>query len=49
MAEVHAIARFEAREGKDDQLRALLESMLAPTHAEFRDHAYPSERRIPIV
>lgn len=34
MAEVHVIAGFEAREGKEDQLRALLESMLAPTHAE---------------
>jgi quinol monooxygenase YgiN len=34
MAEVHVIARFVAREGKEDQLRALLQSMLAPTHAE---------------
>jgi quinol monooxygenase YgiN len=34
MAEVHVIARFVARKGKEDQLRALLQSMLAPTHAE---------------
>ncbi len=34
MAEVRVIARFEARKGKEDQLRALLQSMLTPTHAE---------------
>jgi quinol monooxygenase YgiN len=34
MAEVHVIARFVARKGKEDQLRALLQSMLAPTHVE---------------
>ena len=34
MAEVRVIARFEARKGKEDQLRVLLQSMLAPTHAE---------------
>jgi quinol monooxygenase YgiN len=34
MSEVHVIARFVARKGKEDQLRALLQSMLAPTHAE---------------
>lgn len=34
MAEVHVIARFVARKGREDQLRALLRSMLAPTHAE---------------
>jgi quinol monooxygenase YgiN len=34
MAEVRVIARFAARKGKEDQLRALLESMLAPTLAE---------------
>jgi quinol monooxygenase YgiN len=34
MAEVRVIARFEARKGKEDQLSALLQSMLAPTHAE---------------
>jgi quinol monooxygenase YgiN len=34
MAEVRVIARFVARKGKEDQLRALLQSMLAPTHAE---------------
>jgi quinol monooxygenase YgiN len=34
MAEVQVIARFEARKGTEDQLRALLQSMLAPTRAE---------------
>ena len=34
MAEVRVIARFAARKGKEEQLRALLQSMLAPTHAE---------------
>src|SRR6202035_344072 len=34
MAEVQVIARFVAREGKENQLRALLQSMLAPTRAE---------------
>lgn len=34
MAEVHVIARFVARGGKESQLRALLQSMLVPTHAE---------------
>ena|SRR5258708_39228814 len=34
MAEVRVIARFVARKGKEDQLRALLESILVPTHAE---------------
>lgn len=34
MAEVNAIARFVACEGKEDQLRALLRGMLAPTCAE---------------
>src|SRR6266850_5855002 len=34
ISEVHVIARFVARKGKEDQLRALLQSMLAPTHAE---------------
>jgi quinol monooxygenase YgiN len=34
MAEVDVIARFVARKGKEDQLRALLQSMLAPTRAE---------------
>jgi quinol monooxygenase YgiN len=34
MAEVRVIARFMARKEKEDQLRALLQSMLAPTHAE---------------
>ena len=34
MAEVLVIAKFVARAGAEDQLRALLQSMLAPTHAE---------------
>ena len=34
MAEVQVIARFVAPEGKEVQLRALLQSMLAPTRAE---------------
>jgi|ERR1022692_3088277 quinol monooxygenase YgiN len=34
MAKVQVIARFVAREGRESQLRALLEGMLAPTRAE---------------
>jgi quinol monooxygenase YgiN len=34
MAKVQVIARFVAREGSERQLRALLQSMLAPTRAE---------------
>jgi quinol monooxygenase YgiN len=34
MAEVRVIAKFVARKGKEKQLRELLRSMLAPTHAE---------------
>ena len=34
MAEVIVICRFEAREGRENQLRALLQGMLAPTRAE---------------
>jgi quinol monooxygenase YgiN len=34
MAEVHVIARSVARSGKENQLRELLRSMLAPTWAE---------------
>jgi quinol monooxygenase YgiN len=34
MAEVLLIARFVARTGTEDQLRALLQGVLAPTHAE---------------
>jgi quinol monooxygenase YgiN len=34
MAKVHVIARFLAREGKENQLRALLQGMLIPTRAE---------------
>lgn len=40
MAEVRVIARFVARQGKESQLRALLESMLAPTRAERGCKAY---------
>jgi quinol monooxygenase YgiN len=31
---VHVIARFAAREGKEHQLRGLLQGMLTPTRAE---------------
>jgi quinol monooxygenase YgiN len=34
MAEVLLICRFVPRAQKEDQLRALLQGMLAPTHAE---------------
>jgi quinol monooxygenase YgiN len=34
VAEIHVIARSVARAGKADQLRALLQGMLAPTRAE---------------
>jgi quinol monooxygenase YgiN len=34
MDEVLLICRFVARAGAEDQLRALLQGMLAPTHAE---------------
>jgi quinol monooxygenase YgiN len=34
MPEVLVIVRFVAHKGKEDELRALLHSMLAPTHAE---------------
>jgi quinol monooxygenase YgiN len=34
MAKVQVIARAVAPEGKEDELRALLQSMLAPTHLE---------------
>jgi quinol monooxygenase YgiN len=34
MAEIRVIARFLARKGKEDQLRALLQGMLTPTRAE---------------
>jgi quinol monooxygenase YgiN len=40
VAELHVIARFVARKGKEDQLRALLQSMLAPTHVEPGCKAY---------
>jgi quinol monooxygenase YgiN len=34
MAKVRVIARFVASEGKENQLKALLQGMLAPTRAE---------------
>ena len=34
MAKVQVIARFVAREGSENELGALLQSMLAPTHDE---------------
>jgi quinol monooxygenase YgiN len=34
MAEIRVIARFVARKGKEDQLKALLQGMLGPTRAE---------------
>jgi quinol monooxygenase YgiN len=34
MAEVHVIARAVARKGNEDQVKALLQAMLTPTHAE---------------
>jgi quinol monooxygenase YgiN len=34
MAKVHVIARFVACEGRENQLRALLQGMLTPTRAE---------------
>jgi quinol monooxygenase YgiN len=34
MTKVRVIARAVARKGKEDQLKELLQSMLAPTHAE---------------
>lgn len=34
VAEIRVIARFVARKGKEDQLKALLQGMLTPTRAE---------------
>ena len=34
MTEVRVIARAVARKGNEDRVKALLKSMLAPTHAE---------------
>ncbi len=34
MGDVQVIARFVARKGKEDELRALLQDMLTPTRAE---------------
>jgi quinol monooxygenase YgiN len=48
MAEVLLIARFVARTGTEVQLRALLQGMLAPTHAEpgcKRYELYESDAR----
>jgi quinol monooxygenase YgiN len=40
MAKVHVIARFVAREGSDNQLKALLRGMLVPTRAESGCESY---------
>ena len=40
MSEVLVIARFVARKGKEEQLKALLQSMLTPTRAELGCNAY---------
>ena len=40
MAKVHVIARFAAREGKEDQLKGLLQGMLTPTRAESGCESY---------
>ncbi len=40
MTEVRVIARSVARKGKENQLRALLQSMLAPTRAEQGCESY---------
>lgn len=34
MSEVRVIARFVAKSGKEDELRQLLQGLVAPTHAE---------------
>ena len=40
MAEVRVIARFVARQGKEDELQALLQGMLLPTRAEAGCKSY---------
>ncbi len=40
MSEVRVIARFVAGKGKEDQLKALLQSMLKPTRAELGCKSY---------
>ena len=40
MAKVHVIARFVAREGSDNQLKALLQGMLVPTRTESGCESY---------
>ncbi|MGD0988546.1 MAG: putative quinol monooxygenase [Candidatus Sulfotelmatobacter sp.] len=40
MAKAQVIARFAAREGSENQLAALLQSMLAPTRAELGCEMY---------
>jgi quinol monooxygenase YgiN len=42
MAKAQVIARFVAREGREIQLRALMQSMLAPTRAESGCELYHS-------
>ena len=40
MAKVHVIARFVAHEGRENQLRMLLQGMLIPTRAESGSESY---------
>src|SRR5271169_4446623 len=40
MAKVHVIARFVASQGKENQLRVLLQGMLTPTRAESGCESY---------
>jgi quinol monooxygenase YgiN len=40
MAKVQVIARFVAREGRESQLRALLQGMLTPTRAASGCESY---------
>lgn len=39
-ATVHVLARFVAREGKEDALRAVLISLIAPTRREIQCYQY---------
>jgi quinol monooxygenase YgiN len=40
VAKVHVIARFVASQGKENQLRVLLQSMVTPTRAESGCESY---------
>jgi len=40
MSEVRVIARFVASQGKEDQLKTLLQGMIAPTRAELGCERY---------